>query len=232
MSWYFLSFYNTMMAHAAKIIPSGRQWPVYPANCMPWLLITWLHKEPGHQQPSCWLSYHICSSFRRVNTNTRGISSLQQLPTWLHALIEYQPWDTEWNAWAFIWDMPQCNIAHTIVWLKLNKDVLHSLIHILFIIHCWGTSWPHKYFLMCHVGQAIKMRLAMGLLQLHDLTHILNNLMLSTCTWQCLDVTFRFLLCWLFLRNLCFLLHFLCLFVTYFNIVPLLYVTWLYEWII
>ena len=31
-----------------------RQAPVYPAESIPWLLMTWWHKEPGHQQARCW----------------------------------------------------------------------------------------------------------------------------------------------------------------------------------
>ena len=53
----FLTFFNTEMVQVIEILPSGRQGSVYPVWSTPWLLMTWLRKEPGHQQPWCWLSF-------------------------------------------------------------------------------------------------------------------------------------------------------------------------------
>ena len=36
-----------------SILPHGRQWPIYPTLSIPWLLMAWWCKEPGHQQ-ICW----------------------------------------------------------------------------------------------------------------------------------------------------------------------------------
>ena len=33
-----------------------REWPIYPEWSIPWLLLTWRQKEPGHQLPWYWPS--------------------------------------------------------------------------------------------------------------------------------------------------------------------------------
>ena len=47
---------------SVKIPPHGRGEPVHPTWSMPWLLMTWRQKEPGHQQPWYW----PCSSTRII----------------------------------------------------------------------------------------------------------------------------------------------------------------------
>ena len=47
--FYFPSFLNPEMAHIVEICPCRRQRPVYRALSIPWLLMSWRHKEPGHQ---------------------------------------------------------------------------------------------------------------------------------------------------------------------------------------
>ena len=34
-----------------------RQWSLHPAKSIPWLLMSWRRKEPGHQHPWYWPSY-------------------------------------------------------------------------------------------------------------------------------------------------------------------------------
>ena len=40
--------------HTIKILPRGRHVPIYLVWSIPWLLMPWRHKEPGHQQPWYW----------------------------------------------------------------------------------------------------------------------------------------------------------------------------------
>ena len=48
---HFLTFLKTEMAQVVEIFPHGRQGPIFPKLCIPWLLINWQYKEPGHHQP-------------------------------------------------------------------------------------------------------------------------------------------------------------------------------------
>ena len=41
-----------------------REWPVYPACSIAWMLMTWLSKEPGHRQPWYWPSSHETSKLQ------------------------------------------------------------------------------------------------------------------------------------------------------------------------
>ena len=50
----FLSYLRTEMAQVIKILPCGRQGSVYNTCSIPWLLMAWQHKEPGHQQLWYW----------------------------------------------------------------------------------------------------------------------------------------------------------------------------------
>ena len=51
------SFLNTERVKVVKILPCGKQGPLYLAYQSPWLLMTWRHKEPGHQQPWRWPNF-------------------------------------------------------------------------------------------------------------------------------------------------------------------------------
>ena len=52
----FLSFPNTDMTQTGEMFPLGRQRPGCPTESIPWLLMSWRRKEPGHQQPWYWLN--------------------------------------------------------------------------------------------------------------------------------------------------------------------------------
>ena len=49
-------FFSTELSHAVEIIPYGRQGSLHPMHSIPWLLMSWQCKEPGHQQPWHWLN--------------------------------------------------------------------------------------------------------------------------------------------------------------------------------
>ena len=55
----FVTFLDTCIeiAQVVEIIPNGRWVPIHQVGIlsMPWLLMVWLHKEPGHQQQWYWL---------------------------------------------------------------------------------------------------------------------------------------------------------------------------------
>ena len=57
---------NAKMGQAPEILPCGQQGFIEPALSIPWLLITWRFREPGHQQP--WYCHHYpeYSSITRV----------------------------------------------------------------------------------------------------------------------------------------------------------------------
>ena len=42
------------MMQVVEIVPRKRQGSVCPTSSIPWLLMTWWQKEPGHQQLWCW----------------------------------------------------------------------------------------------------------------------------------------------------------------------------------
>ena len=48
----FLSVLETEMVQLAEILHSVRQGPIYTSYSMPWLLMAWRCKKPGHQQPT------------------------------------------------------------------------------------------------------------------------------------------------------------------------------------
>ena len=50
----FLSFLNTEIAQIIEILQLWRQGAVSSVSSIPWLLMTWWHKEPRHQQPWYW----------------------------------------------------------------------------------------------------------------------------------------------------------------------------------
>ena len=52
--FHFLSSLNNEMAQVIDIPPSRRQRSVYPTYSIPWLLMNWQRREPGHQQPWNW----------------------------------------------------------------------------------------------------------------------------------------------------------------------------------
>ena len=47
--------FNTNVANS--ISWSQTIWTIYIVHSIPWLLMAWRHKEPGHQKPWYWLSY-------------------------------------------------------------------------------------------------------------------------------------------------------------------------------
>ena len=51
---YFLSFLNNEMVQVVKFLCCGRQGHVYLGWSIPWLLMSWWRKEPGHQQSWYW----------------------------------------------------------------------------------------------------------------------------------------------------------------------------------
>ena len=53
----------TEMMLVIKSVPCGSEASVYPLSSIPWLLMAWRRKEPGHQQPWYWpTSSTGCSS--------------------------------------------------------------------------------------------------------------------------------------------------------------------------
>ena len=48
-----MSFLYIEIGQVIKILPAK---DVYPTKSLPWLLMTWRYKEPGHQQPCYWRS--------------------------------------------------------------------------------------------------------------------------------------------------------------------------------
>ena len=62
----FISFLHTDITQLVKILSRVRQEITYSTLSITWVLMTWWHKEPGHQQPwylLCWteliLSPHV-----------------------------------------------------------------------------------------------------------------------------------------------------------------------------
>ena len=53
---YFLLFFNTHMTQVVEIFPHVRQGPTYSTKSISWLLMSWRHKEPWHQQLWYWPS--------------------------------------------------------------------------------------------------------------------------------------------------------------------------------
>ena len=53
---HFLYFLNADMAQEVAILPYWRQGTIYIKQSIPWLLMSWRHKEPGHQKPWYWPS--------------------------------------------------------------------------------------------------------------------------------------------------------------------------------
>ena len=51
MSWWEITGLIALSAVIGSFLESD---PVDPTETIPWLLMTWLHKEPGHQQPWFW----------------------------------------------------------------------------------------------------------------------------------------------------------------------------------
>ena len=43
-----------MMTRVVEIISGGEQGPMFPVESIPWLLMTWRHKEPDNRQPVYW----------------------------------------------------------------------------------------------------------------------------------------------------------------------------------
>ena len=68
----------------AEIIPCERQGHVYPAYSIPWLLMAWRHKEPGHQQPWYWLSYP------RIRADSRLALSQWEMSLQCNAVSHWQ----------------------------------------------------------------------------------------------------------------------------------------------
>ena len=54
---HFTSLLKNEMMQIVEILPHGRQGLVYLTRSIPWMLITWRGKEPGHQQPWYWPSF-------------------------------------------------------------------------------------------------------------------------------------------------------------------------------
>ena len=52
----FYQFSTLRLQRYFQLLPLEIQRPDYPTESIPWLLMTWLHKEPGHQQPWYWPS--------------------------------------------------------------------------------------------------------------------------------------------------------------------------------
>ena len=46
-----LPFLHTDMKQVVEILPCEQQVHAYLTYSIPWLLMTWRQKEPGHQQP-------------------------------------------------------------------------------------------------------------------------------------------------------------------------------------
>ena len=46
------------MVMIVEILPDWRQTFIYSTSSVPWLIMTWRHKKPGHQQQWYWPSYH------------------------------------------------------------------------------------------------------------------------------------------------------------------------------
>ena len=61
---HFLSILNIEMAQGEEFLPCGREWPLYQAQSILWLLMTWWGEEPGHQQPWSWPSSPNISWFQ------------------------------------------------------------------------------------------------------------------------------------------------------------------------
>ena len=55
---HFLWFLDPEISQVVKFLSHGRWGPVYLALSIPWLVMTWRHKEPGHQWPQYWPGYH------------------------------------------------------------------------------------------------------------------------------------------------------------------------------
>ena len=53
---HYTSFFNNDMSKVTEIHSQGRQHHAHCTQSIPWLLMTWQCKEPGHQQPCCWPS--------------------------------------------------------------------------------------------------------------------------------------------------------------------------------
>ena len=63
--------------------------PIYPELSIQWLLMTWLHEEPGHQQPWYWSSFpNIYSAPQRLKINPDWIpNKLLKCNTFFHHII-------------------------------------------------------------------------------------------------------------------------------------------------
>ena len=53
---HFMSFLHTNKKQVAEIPPRVRHGPAYSTWSISWLLMSWRHKEPGHQQQCYWPS--------------------------------------------------------------------------------------------------------------------------------------------------------------------------------
>ena len=53
---HFMSLLPIDETQVLKILPRVKPGPTYSTYSIPWLLMTWRRKEPGHQQPWCWPS--------------------------------------------------------------------------------------------------------------------------------------------------------------------------------
>ena len=53
---HFVSFLHIDRTQVVEILPQIRPRPTYSTWSISWLLMSWRHKEPGHQQPWYWPS--------------------------------------------------------------------------------------------------------------------------------------------------------------------------------
>ena len=56
MYFHFMSFLHIDMTQVLKILPHVRPGSTYSTESLSWLLMSWRHKEPGHQKPWYWPS--------------------------------------------------------------------------------------------------------------------------------------------------------------------------------
>ena len=65
----FMSFLHMDITQVVEIIPQIRQGPACSTKSIPWLLMSWRHKEPGHYLPWYWPSQTEITRFNVANAH-------------------------------------------------------------------------------------------------------------------------------------------------------------------
>ena len=131
----FVPFLDTEMVHVLEILPHGRQGSIYPAQSIPWLRMTWRHKEPGHQQPWYCLSYTGIFSTWVKHTWVKSWSC-GSLVTWFCYQLLAKPGNT---TAAPSWPEP--------FYKMFTQSALYQHIEIYLSLPAYNKTWHHQWSL-------------------------------------------------------------------------------------